>query len=236
MRALPACTAILALLLASACSPDRPAEPAVPEAEIAGQTPAFDTPSPMPGIATTHFRCGDLLVGAEFDNAAGHVTLSIGTARTRLSQAVAASGARYADTAGNEFWNKGDGATLTLDGVSHTCTVTEQVSPWQEARSRGAHFRGLGTEPFWSLEVEGGPAPRLLLDLDMGERRLVVAQLAPLDQGEGFAGRADDGSEVTLRIARSDCSDGMSDERYPASIDLTVGGETYAGCGAFLQE
>ncbi|TYT25195.1 hypothetical protein FZO89_02285 [Luteimonas viscosa] len=236
MRVLPACHAVLALLLASACSPDRPPGPTVTEPPTAAQTPAVEPPSPVAGITTAHFRCGDLQVGAEFDNAAGHVTLSIGTGRTRLPQAVAASGARYADTAGNEFWNKGDGATLTLDGVSHACIVTEQGSPWHEARSRGAHFRGLGTEPFWSLEVEGGPAPRLLLDLEMGERRLVVAQPTPLDQGEGFAGQADDGSEVTLRITRGDCSDGMSDERYPASIDLTVGGETYAGCGAFLQE
>ena len=52
----------------------------------------------------------------------------------------------------------------------------------------------------------------------------------------GFAGAADDGSAVELRITRGDCSDGMSDQTYPASIALTVGAETFAGCGAFLDE
>src|SRR5690606_11026660 len=128
--------AMLALLSTTACSPGQPPGPVTPEPAIAADTPALDPPPPMPGITTTHFRCGDLVVGAEFDDAAGHVTLSVATIRTRLPGAVAASGARYADSAGNEFWNRDDGATLTLDGVTHACTVTGQVSPWHEARSR----------------------------------------------------------------------------------------------------
>ena len=110
------------------------------------------------------------------------------------------------------------------------------MSPWDEARGRGVAFRGLGTEPFWSLEVDAGPAPPMRLALEMGERQLVVAQAAPLDAGEGFHGTADDGSAVELRISRVDCSDGMSDMVYPASIALAVGTETFKGCGAFLDE
>jgi len=235
MRALPACLAALPLLLAlAACEPAQ--TPPAADAPVDTKAPADAAPPPMPETATARFRCGDLLVGAAFDNIAGHVTLSLGTRQVRLPQAVAASGARYADDQGNEFWNKGDDATLTLDGATHDCTVTDQASPWDEARSRGVVFRGLGTEPFWSLEVDGGPAPRMRLELDMGERRLVVPQAAARDAGEGYAGKADDGSEVVLRIARGDCSDGMSDQTYPASIELQVGEQAYRGCGAFLQE
>lgn len=233
MRLLPVFVAALPLLLATAC------RPAPPDAPVDAATPApaaVETPSPIPDTATANFRCGDLLVGAVFDNDAGDVTLSINTRRTRLPQAVAASGARYADDQGNEFWNKGDEATLTVDGASHACTVTDQASPWDEARNRGVAFRGLGTEPFWSLEVDGGPAPQMRLELAMGERRLVVPQVEALEQGEGYAGRADDGSDVTLRVTRGACSDGMSDQTFPASVELQVGAETFKGCGAFLQE
>ena len=197
MRVLRFCPAILPLLFATACKP----APPVADPPTVAQPPAPELPPSTPETATANFRCGDLLVGARFDNAAGRVTLSINARRTQLPQALAASGARYADDQGNEFWNKGDGATLTLDGARHECRVTDQVSPWDEARGRGVVFRGLGTEPFWAMEVDGGPAPAMRLDLDMGERKLVVSQVAPLAQGEGWSGTADDGSDVTLAVS-----------------------------------
>lgn len=237
MRPLPACLATFPLLLALvACKPAQEAPPPATDTPVDIEAPADATPPPMPETATARFRCGDLLVGAVFDNTAGHVTLSLGTRQVQLPQAVVASGARYADAQGNEFWNKGDEATLALDGATHACTVTDEASPWDEARSRGVVFRGLGTEPFWSLEMDGGPAPQMRLGLNMGERKLVVPQVAALDTGEGYAGKADDGSDVALRITRGDCSDGMSDLTYPAGIELQVGEQAYRGCGAFLQE
>ncbi|WP_158636399.1 COG3650 family protein [Luteimonas marina] len=237
MRPLPACLATLPLLLAlAACKPAQETPPPVADAPVDSEAPADAAAPGMPETATARFRCGDLLVGAVFDNSTGHVTLSLGTRQVQLPQAVAASGARYADAQGNEFWNKGDEATLALDGANHACIVTDEASPWDEARSRGVAFRGLGTEPFWSLEVDGGPVLRMRLDLDMGERKLLLPQVTALDAGEGYAGKAEDGSDVVLRITRGDCSDGMSDQTYPAAIELQVGEQTYRGCGAFLQE
>jgi len=221
-----------ACLLLVACTPAPPAAPA--SAGVAGepQVPAADAGAPAEAHA--NFRCGEQLVGALFDNRAGTVVLTLGGRRVELAQAVSASGARYTDAAGNTFWNKGDEASLTLDGGQLDCRETAEVSPWDEARARGVAFRGLGTEPFWSLEVDGGEAPEMRLDLDMGERRLLVAGAAPLDEGEGWSGSADDGSAVTLRVTRGDCSDGMSDMTYPATVELQVGEEAYRGCGAFL--
>lgn len=234
MRTTTAGLILLPLLLTAACQPSTPPAPsaATPSAPTAATD---DAAGPVPPeTATARFRCGDLLVGAVFDNTAGEVVLGLNTVQTRLPQAVSASGARYADANGNEFWTKGDTATLTLDGQRHDCRVTEEVSAWDEARARGVVFRGLGTEPFWSLEVEGGPAPQMRLDLDMGERKLVVAQPSALPGAGGYRGNADDGSAVDLRISRDTCSDGMSDQHYPASIALKVGDQDYRGCGAFL--
>lgn len=42
-----------------------------------------------------------------------------------LKQAISASGARYTDGR-NEFWIKGDKATLTLDGQTYQCQVIEE--------------------------------------------------------------------------------------------------------------
>lgn len=224
--------ALPALAVLSACRSEAPpAVDATVEAAVAAPAPGEATPAET----TAGFRCGDLLLGATFDNTAGQVTLGIDTRRLVLPQAPAASGARYADGAGNEFWNKGDAATLTLDGTPQPdCATTTDVSPWDAARARGIVFRGLGTEPFWSVEVGSGDTPQLRAELDLGERIVVVPAASGTSSTPGFGGKAEDGSDVVLRIVDGDCSDGMSDQVYPARIELAVGGQTFTGCGAWL--
>jgi uncharacterized lipoprotein YbaY len=105
-------------------------------------------------------------------------------------------------------------------------------SPWEDARSRGIGFRGIGTEPGWLVEVGRGESPALHAELDYGERKIDVARTRAL--ADGFGGKTADGVAVALKIVRETCNDGMSDAAYPASMVLTVGGRTYHGCGRFL--
>jgi uncharacterized lipoprotein YbaY len=109
-------------------------------------------------------------------------------------------------------------------------------SPWQDAKARGIVFRGVGNEPGWFVEVDEGNAPTMRATLDYGERTVEVTGATPLSSTYGYAGKTADGTPVVLRIKREACSDGMSDERYPASAELKVGEQAYRGCGRFLQE
>lgn len=109
-------------------------------------------------------------------------------------------------------------------------------SPWDEAKARGIGFRGIGNEPGWFVEVEQGNAPTMRATLDYGERKVEVTGATPLSSTHGYGGKTADGTQVMLRIKREACSDGMSDERYPATAELKVGDRTYRGCGRFLQE
>ena len=109
-------------------------------------------------------------------------------------------------------------------------------SPWEEAKARGIVFRGVGNEPGWFVEVGQGNAPTMRATLDYGERKVEVTGATPLSSTYGYGGKAADGTLVVLRIKREACSDGMSDERYPASAELKVGEQAYRGCGRFLQE
>ena len=61
------------------------------------------------------FQCGDLVVTATFDGV-GAVDLSWTGGPLTLPKVESASGARYADSQGNEFWSKGDEASVTLAG------------------------------------------------------------------------------------------------------------------------
>jgi membrane-bound inhibitor of C-type lysozyme len=221
--------------LLAACKPA--AAPVAPEPAAAPAEPA--TPAPVEAAVTSiNFQCGDERISAGFDNAAGNVTLSIGGQPLVLPQAVAASGARYADDKGNEFWNKGTNATLTRSGQPAVeCTQTELGSPWDQAKARGAGFRAVGSEPGWAVEVGMGETPALTATLDNGTRNIEIAQTQAITgENGGFSGQTADGTTVQLLIKREACTDAMSGEAFAASAQLKVGDTTYSGCGRFLAE
>ena len=192
----------------------------------AASTPAGDE-------AAVHWQCGDLRVTGRFAPSPASVHLWWSGRSAVLPQAMAASGARYAD-ADMEFWTKGDTARLTLSGdEARECTRSGVASPWYEASQRGIAFRAMGNEPGWWVEVGGGTTPTIRAELDYGERRVEARGRATED---GFAGEATDGSAVILSIRREPCSDGMSGEAFEAGAELRIRDRTFTGCGAYLQE
>ncbi|HEY5804771.1 MAG TPA: YbaY family lipoprotein [Lysobacter sp.] len=196
-------------------------------------------PSPPPGTATTqasHWQCGEVRVSADF-NPPERVVLSFSGRQLTIPQAVSASGARYADDKGNEFWTKGGTGTLTLGGEDkRDCSQADGPSPWEAARARGIGFRATGNEPGWWVEVGMGEAPLLHAELDFGARKIEVANAKPLKGGLGFGGKTANGTEVELKIERKPCQDDMSGNSFEASAQLSAGGKTYKGCGAFLND
>lgn len=104
------------LLALGACQrssePEPPATPA---------TPAASAPAGA-GVPASHaYQCGDLAVAATFDGV-GAVDLAYTGGPLTLPQVESASGARYADQQGNEFWSKGEEASFTLAGqTKRTC-------------------------------------------------------------------------------------------------------------------
>lgn len=115
--ALPLC--LLSLLTLAACQPATP--PAAPVAAPTSPTAAAAPTAPeipeQQGQTTTYlYQCGELAVTASF-HGEGDADLSFNGRVLKLPHVVAASGARYADAQGNEFWSKGLAqATLTLAG------------------------------------------------------------------------------------------------------------------------
>ena len=195
---------------------------------VAGSATGADT-------GTTHWQCGDSQLSLRYDAAATQAELSLPDGVLTLPQAVSASGARYADQRGNEFWSKGSQATLTLQGKPQVdCTQTDQPSPWAQAAQRGLSFRGIGTEPGWLVEVGPGAAPALHAELDYGERSIDVTSTEAF--ASGYRGNTGDGVAVELQIRNETCSDGMSDQSYPTATTLVVGDRSYQGCGRYLSK
>lgn len=220
-------------------SPAADAPVATPSPSLPGDdAPAVDgdhkDPAPT-AQATSQWQCGEVHVAARMGE--GSAWLALSGRRLQLPHVASAAGARYADAAGNEFWNKAGTSTFTLAGDERRdCVPSQRSSPWGEAEARGVAFRAVGSEPGWFVEVDNGDMPPLRATLDYGERKVEVASTVSLSSSHGFGGKLADGTDVVLRIKREPCNDGMSGEAFEASAVLTVGDMQYQGCGAYLSD
>jgi len=86
----------------------------------------------------------------------------------------------------------------------------------------------LGTEPFWNLRVEGNTGIWTTAENEAGSR-LTLERFAG-NNGLGFSG-ALEGEPFTATLTPGECSDGMSDRRFPFVATIALGGETLEGCG-----
>ncbi|WP_285711542.1 COG3650 family protein [Erythrobacter oryzae] len=107
------------------------------------------------------------------------------------------------------------------DGIDPEGKPFDKVAP-QEAVTM------LGTEPFWNLSVKGGEGVWTTPDTPDGTK-LALKRFAG-NGGLGFSGQLD-GKPFTATLTPGQCSDGMSDRRFPFVATIALGGETLTGCG-----
>lgn len=99
----------VALVACSSGSGSDPVSPAVTAA-----TPAA---VPKPAPTTARWQCGESSVTTRFDDEAlQSMTLSHAGRELALKAVDTDEGARFADTAGNEFWSRPDQVSLALAG------------------------------------------------------------------------------------------------------------------------
>jgi heat shock protein HslJ len=92
------------------------------------------------------------------------------------------------------------------------------------AQSAAQPYHGLGTQPFWSITLDGQtiryePASGPVISVP--SPRPII----------GFNGERYETRRLTVDITHVRCSDGMSDRTYPDTVVLTVGGRKLRGCG-----
>jgi uncharacterized membrane protein len=90
-------------------------------------------------------------------------------------------------------------------------------------------LRAIGTEPFWGASIQGRCVTYSHPEDQQGTR--VWTRYTPGAGGGGTWRGALEGKPFVLTARpEAGCSDGMSDNRYPLAVDLTVGGEQRRGC------
>jgi putative lipoprotein len=152
-----------------------------------------------------------------------------------LPQVEAASGAKYAD-GDTAFWGKGiNSAQLTLDGEDTPCQLDRRATPWVDARARGAHFRGVGQEPGWQIEMH---EDRIVMVYQYGERRAVVPNpgvVTDPDQPVRRWQSTTEEHELQAIVEDRSCTDVMSGDTFPTTVKVTLDGREYLGCGRDLE-
>ena len=89
-------------------------------------------------------------------------------------------------------------------------------------------IRAVGTEPFWGARIEGRCVQYSHMEDQKGTR--VWAQYTRNEEGEVWLGMLNGKAfQLQLRSAHG-CSDGMSDKRYPKSVELKIGTYLLKGC------
>lgn len=87
----------------------------------------------------------------------------------------------------------------------------------------GEPYRALGTEPFWSITIGGG---RMTYNTPDGGFSVPDPRAGETGDGRIYRTR-----RMTLHIWHGECSDRMSDNRYPQTVRAEVDGRTLNGCG-----
>jgi uncharacterized membrane protein len=107
------------------------------------------------------------------------------------------------------------------DGIDLQGKPFEKVAPTETVTM-------LGTEPFWHITVTGTSARYSNPDHPEGYQ-FTVARFAG-NGGLSFSGDLA-GAPVIATLTPGECSDGMSDNRYPFVATIALGNETLKGCG-----
>lgn len=89
-------------------------------------------------------------------------------------------------------------------------------------------LRAVGTEPFWGAQIEGRCVTYSHPE-DQTGIRIWTRYTATADGGRWLGSLDGKKFELVTRNA-PDCSDGMSDNKFPIAVDILVNGEQRKGC------
>jgi putative lipoprotein len=164
----------------------------------------------------------------------GEVALYTSSDQRALPQVPAASGVKYTDDEVT-FWSHGNEAMLDLGSRKYTqCQLNRRRIPWEVARRRGVDFRAVGQEPGWYLEMTH--EQQLLFVAAYGGQRILLPTPEPVLKGERETYEvADNAHQLRVEISLQHCTDSMSGEAFDSSVQLTLDGKHYEGCGETLE-
>ncbi len=114
------------------------------------------------------------------------------------------------------------------------CVNNRRRAIWEHAKLNGVHFRAIGNEAGWQLEIE---RDRMVLLADYGEARYEFESPEPLtDQSSRTTtyNTTDGANQLTVTIEGRACTDTMSGESFDVTVFVSLNDRLFRGCGRAL--
>ena len=106
--------------------------------------------------------------------------------------------------------------------------------PGCKKKARGVNIIGVGTEPFWAIDI-GKDSIKLQVSNNDLEILFPLASTKP--NGNNYTISSEkDGKKIDISVRNEFCSDGMSDTWYEYSIQVNYDGVLYRGCAVKLND
>jgi membrane-bound inhibitor of C-type lysozyme len=180
------------------------------------------------------YQCGDeSTITARVEGETAWLFLRSGT--VSLPQVQSASGAKHSDGV-ISYWSKGEEASLERPGQeSISCTNNRAEAIWEDAKLRGADFRGTGNEPGWYMEIS--QAYGIVFVTNYGSDRY---HFEKFDSTSDEASRttkfeaSKGGHDLTVLLEGKSCMDSMSGAQFATKVTVTLDATTLNGCGRAL--
>jgi len=122
--------------------------------------------------------------------------------------------------------------TLSVVALAITGCAKTETREADTAATQQYDFRAVGQEPGWHLELYTGKEMRLTYAY--GERTAVTPMPAPTTDaasGSQTFHAVTGANDLLVVIERKPCLDAMSGNPFPATVTVTINGETLRGCG-----
>ena len=226
---------IVAILLLAACTAENGSAPNERQAGEGKLTFASGRPG-----QTFVYECDDKSrVVARIEVGKAWLFLRSGT--VSLPQFQAASGADSSDGAMYSdgvitYRSKGEAASIERPDHSRVeCTNNRFEAIWEDAKLRGADFRGTGNEPGWYLEISN--AYGIVYVTNYGTDRFHFEEF---DTDSDDASRttkyqaSKNGHELTVLLQGKPCMDSMSGAQFATRVTVSLDGKSLNGCGRAL--
>ena len=109
-----------------------------------------------------------------------------------------------------------------------------QNAAWKKKAEEGVSVIGIGTEPFWNIELDNKDSLSFLISEWKKPIRIKIDSSFNEADSAGFIAKSDS-SLIRVTIFPHFCSDGMSDFVYRNKIKVQYNHQIYNGCGILYQ-
>lgn len=132
-------------------------------------------------------------------------------------------------------------ADILMDSISSKEYKDNEVDSVPERTTDQNNFKGVGTEPFWSVEIED---KKIYFQSPNEKYEAISGQVDQVDvAGDTMTFISESGSDhIQITLIKEKCSDGMSDRTYSHRVEIDIKRNIekeplhLQGCGYFIEK